>query len=229
VVNPTAGLFSGDKMGLSVELDRGARVAMSSPSASRFYDTAGGEAKITQKFKVGPEAWLEYHSNWLIPQQGSSVEQSTVIEVEEGGALMFCDRLAPGRVKSGEQYRYRRYCANFELSYGGQICATERMELEAEQGGWPLVVPGWEVCFYGAVWLVGASISKHCDKFQELSSQVGSESLLCGATALSDHVIVVRLVAARSLLLKKAMSEVRNASKTLFPIINRELRLLQSL
>jgi|GEM_PF-492209 len=228
LVNPTAGLFSGDDMALTVEILEGAQAAIGSPSASRFYDTAGGVAGITQEFKIGHDAWLEYHSNWIIPHQGSSVTQRTVIEVQKGGSLLFCDRFAPGRVKSGEQYRYQNYTASFQIRYADRLCVSERMVLEPEDQGWPLAVPGWEVCFYGAVWLVGEGIFEKLTTLRELEKDLLSEQLLGGVTQLTEEVAVFRVVAARSLFLKDALERIRAAATPIFPILKQEPRFLKS-
>ena len=228
VVNPTAGLFAGDEMELKVTLDEQTKVEMTSPSASRFYSMGDRPARITQDFKVGKRSWLEYYPNWVVPQQGSSVEQTTRIEVAEGGEIIFFDCLAPGRVRHGEQYRYQRYVTSFELRCGDELCVKERMVLEPGAGGWPLMVPGWEVCFYGAVWLVGDSVHDSFDALAAVEKKLSGSEILCGVTRQGPGVAVVRILAKRSLHIKKAFAEVRRAAQAIFPILEREQRISQS-
>lgn len=228
VVNPTAGLFAGDEMELGVELGEGSQVELSSPNSTRFYSMDNRPAKIQQRFTVGPKASLEYHPNWVVPQQGSSVEQHTRIEVAKSGELIFFDCLAPGRVRHGEQYRYKRYATSLELRYNEELRAKERMVLEPDLGGWPLFVPGWEVCFYGAVWLVSDRLEDHFDSLSGLESSLNGPSLKCGLTMQGPGVAVIRLLAARSLLVKKSFARIRKAAAPIFPILQREQRIPQT-
>lgn len=219
VLNPTAGFFAGDAMGLRVEVGEGARVAMTSPSATRFYSMEDGKASLRQEFEIGKGAWLEYRPDWIIPQDGSEVEQVTRLEIAKGGETVFFDRLAPGRVAHGEQYRYRSYQTLFELSYGGELVARERMSLKSDQGGWPLAVPDWEVTYYGAVWLAGENVEKVEDALSSLENELSSSELRCGWTRLAPEVATVRVLTARSLLLKSALAEVRKVLEPHFPLL----------
>jgi urease accessory protein len=217
IVNPTAGLFDGDTMSLDVHLQKGASVALTSPSASRFYAMEKSSAKITQSFSLETETWLEYHPNFSVPQQGSEVELETKITLAAGAEMIFLDQLAPGRVKHGEQYRYRRFTTNFSLHYDGTFHALERMVLEPKLGGWPLSVPDWEVAFYSAVWIVKDSLDPHCDTLAGIEASLKKSNLLCGLTQLTEQVAVIRVLAPRSIILKKALQEIRAALNPVFP------------
>ncbi len=225
IVNPTAGLFAGDEMGISLELEKGARVIATSPSASRYYAMDRTSAKIRQRISVAEGACLEYHPNWVVPQGGSDVEQLTQIEIEKGGQLMLVDQLAPGRVKHGEQHRYRQYQTQFELRYAGKLAVSERMVLEPDQGGWPLAVPGWITCFYAAVWLVKEEVQDCLDALAVFESRQ-DEEFLCGLTQLSDEIVVLRCLAARSVLMKSILTQVRHVVVPHFPNLSIQNRLL---
>lgn len=227
LVNPTAGLFAGDEMELQVQVGGRAQVELTSPSASRFYAMHDRPAKIRQHFSIGKEACLEYHPNWVVPQQGSSVTQETRIDVANSGELVFFDCLSPGRVRHGEQYRYQRYASSLDLRYGGELRAKERMVLEPDQAGWPLLVPGWDVCFYGAVWLAGAGVEDCFEQLAALERELSGDGVICGVTTQGQGVAVLRLLAARSLLIKKAFIEVRKAAAPFFPILQRDQRIPQ--
>lgn len=228
-VNPTAGFFSGDEMRLLVDVQKGAQATITSPSATRFYAMTEGEAVVTQEIRVGENAWLEYHTNWVIPQNGSAVSQAIRLDVAKSGELFFVDRLAPGRVRHGEQYRYRRYAASFDLRYDGQLCARERMVLEPEAGGWPLRVSDWEVTFFGAVWIVSEKLNEKFSLLAELEKKINADGVLAGITMQGESVAVIRVLAARSLLLKQALDEVRVTAEAMLPLLTKGQRLIQTL
>ncbi|MEM9079658.1 MAG: urease accessory protein UreD [Verrucomicrobiota bacterium] len=204
VVNPTAGMFAGDDLGVRVEVEERAQVSLVTPSATRFHAMKGGKAALRQDLRVGREAFLEFLPEWTIPQAGSEVRQETRIEVGEGGRLIFGEMLAPGRVAHGESHGFRRFENQFELIVGKRLVALERMDLRPEKGGWPLAVEGWETCFYGGVWLVG------CDsELVETCEEWENEEFKVGFSEVEEGVVVVRMLAARSLFVRKGLAEVR--------------------
>ena len=229
VVNPTAGLFAGDELRMRVEVGDGARVSLTSPSASRFHAMGDCGGWVEQEFDVGAGAWLEFRPDLVIPQGKSRVSQTTRLTVAEGGEVVFFDLLAPGRVAHGESYQYQRYSTTLELELGGSLVARERMVLSPEDGGWPLRVPGWEVSYYGAVWLVGAGVTTGEEVLAKLERQLDSEGVRIGVSALTGGVAVVRVLAARSVLLKNSLSRVREAVEGMFPLLRGGRRTLQNL
>ena len=221
LVNPTAGIFGGDDLRMRLELGERARVALTCPSANRFHAMQGTSARIEQEFIVGRGGWLDFIPEWVIPQKNSEVELLTRIEVSEGGQLVFGDLLAPGRVAHGEKLDFRRFGTRFELKVAGRLVASERMELEPSLGSWPFSVPSWDHCFYGAWWLVG----KELDDFlmQGIESFQG-DGVKIGVSTLAEGVVVVRMLAARSLILKKVSERVREQLSSVFPLLEGDRR-----
>lgn len=204
LVNPTAGVFAGDRLRMKVEVGDNARVRLLTPSATRFHAMAGEEALIEQEFLVGEHARLEYWPEWVMPQGGSAVHQWTRLKVARGGVLIFGDMLAPGRVAHGESHAFRELTTDFELRVENQLVARERMHLLPAKRAWPFQVDDWEHCFYGGLWVVGAE----ADFLQEAEGW-SSEEVRVGFSRLSPEVVVLRLVTARSVLLRNFFEKLR--------------------
>ena len=224
LVNPTAGIFSGDDLEVRVDVGDNARVALNSPSATRFHTMAAGGAKISQEFNVGEGAWLDYQPEWTIPQRNSEVDQVTRVNLAADASLAFLDLIAPGRVAHGERSEYRRYTTTFELAVGGSLVARERMDLFPEDGGWPLAVGGWENCFYAAMWLVNKDLNEAT--FSALEAELDSDSLHCGTSKLADGVQVIRILSSRSLTLRNAVRQIRAELTPQLPLLAHDFRKL---
>ena len=219
MVNPTAGIFTGDEMSSQIHVGADARVALTAPSAMRFHTMRTGRATIAQDFRIEDRAWLEFLPEWVIPQRDSDVEQTTRIRLGQSSQLAFFDLLAPGRVAHGECYAYRRYVTTLELHRENQLVVRERMVLSPNDGGWPLRVPGWENCYYGAAWFVGGEGGACMTVLEEVERALQAGDLKCGVSELGEGVVVVRMVASRSLTLRKALTAVRTAMAEVFPLL----------
>lgn len=208
LVNPTAGLFSGDALHLQVDIGQQSQVALTSPSASRYHTMPEGRAHLTQRFEVGENGWLDFWPEIVIPQHDSDVCQSTEVDLHPGASMLFLDLAAPGRVAHGERYQFRRLETRLAIRQDGQLLAKERCILEPVQSIWPLEVPGWELCYYGALWIAGPQAVQAIPHLQE--ARFGPEATCRhGASLVADQLGVLRIVANSSLALRKAADQAR--------------------
>jgi urease accessory protein len=83
VVNPTAGLLEGDRIACRVEVETGARLLLTTPSASRAHRMNNGRAELVQQMRVAAGGFLEFWPELFIPQKGTRYSQRT--ELNGGG------------------------------------------------------------------------------------------------------------------------------------------------
>lgn len=225
LVNPTAGLFAGDRMSLDVDVGEGANAAITSPSACRYHTMPDGRAELAQKFSVGAGAWLDYCPEFIIPQRGSWVRQTTEIDLHESAQMVFLDRLAPGRVAHGERYAFRKLESVLQIRIGGELQIRERSVIEPAEGVWPLEVPGWELCYYGAIWIAGAvSAAAAVERLASLGGL--PDGVRCGASLISPTLGSVRFVTSSSILLGRVTQQLRAALLEHFPLLATDFRKL---
>lgn len=225
LVNPTAGLFAGDSLGMSVMIGAGSQVALTSPSATRYHTMPKGRAEIRQEFTVCDHGWLDYWPEIIIPQRDSDVVQTTTIHLAKRARMVFFDSLAPGRVAHGENYQFRRLETCLQIFQDDELVVKERCVLSPTLGKWPLEVPGWENCYYGAVWIAGADAQQVIEDLQAdqgLDDQVSH----VGASLLSPDLGVVRIIAPSSLLLKNATLHFRKLLQARLPLLKMSFRKL---
>lgn len=133
VVSPTAGLFDGDEVDLSLVVEPGARAVLTTPCASRIHQARSGHAAVMrQEIVVRSGAFAEYFPELLIPQRGARYRQETTLRVEPGGTLLFFEWLAPGRVASGETFAYTELQWHTDLWLGATLAARERYLLRPD-------------------------------------------------------------------------------------------------
>src|SRR6478672_8677605 len=123
VINPTAGLFAGDRLESAIRVEHGARLHISTPSSTRIHTMHSGMAQTLQSFHVAEGGWLEYSPASLIPQRRGRYRQTTRVELERGAELFFFETLAPGRVACGECFEFHELDWDFSLVYDKQLIA----------------------------------------------------------------------------------------------------------
>ena len=128
VVNPTAGILSGDRLESTIAVAENAALLVTTPSASRVFKMKEGTAECRLHFSVAPGGWLEVLPEPLVPHRGCSYRQTTHIEVAGGGAMFFADLLMPGRVGHGEAWEWEKLCLEIDVRLGGELILRERFE-----------------------------------------------------------------------------------------------------
>jgi urease accessory protein len=129
VQNPTGGVYAGDRLVTSITAEPGARVHVTTQSATKICRMDGGEAVQEMRFDVGAGAYVEYVPDPVIPQAGARLEQQTVVELGEGAAFVAAETLSPGRRARGERFAYERIRLRLEARRDGHELCVDTMEL----------------------------------------------------------------------------------------------------
>ena len=225
VVNPTAGILEGDRLESEIACEGGAAMLVTTPSASRVFRMRGGKAECRQRFEVKKGGWLEVLPEPLVPHRGSTYRQTTVVDVEDGGALFFVDQLMPGRVAHGEAWEWDRLSLELEVRVAGELALRERLD----QGGGELKAmarfagTGDEACFANAV-LLGAEVE--AVDVRERVRGLHGDGVWVGASALRRGGWSVKVVARDAVELRRTLKDVRAELAAVFPQLGCELRKL---
>lgn len=130
VQNPTGGVFAGDRLVERLEVDSGARLHVTSQSATKLYRMEGGCALQEVLCRVAAGGVLERVPDPLIPQAGSRYVQHTLVEVAGGSVFVSADTVAPGRIAYGERFRYELVELRTEVHHGSRPLCVETLRLE---------------------------------------------------------------------------------------------------
>lgn len=106
LLNPTGGVLAGDRLETSIMVGQGARVCLSTPSATRVYRSPGPSAVQRLTIEVGSGAVLEWLPDHLIPSPGARLRQCTGIRLAGDATLLYLDAWATGRAARGETWSF---------------------------------------------------------------------------------------------------------------------------
>lgn len=218
IVNPTAGILSGDKLESAIEVGKGAALLVTTPSASRVFKMRTGSAESSQHFRVAAGGWLEVLPEPLVPHHGCSYRQATRIEVEQGGRLFFADLLMPGRVAHGEAWAWEKLCLEIDVRLGDELVLHERFahggkQLQALAA---LAGSGPAACFGNAV-LIGAGGESEPSWRAEVAALHGAGLWLGVSPLRRGGCWSIKFVARDGITLRKALASLRQILSAYFP------------
>ena len=121
LANPTGGLLDGDRQEISVAVHSGAKAHITTQSAAKIYAMPrGGQAEQRINLNVAAGGYLEYLPDPLIPYRDAALNQTIVINLEPGAALLTWEVITPGRTAMGEAFRYRRISSRLTVTRRGK-------------------------------------------------------------------------------------------------------------
>ncbi|MBL8334495.1 MAG: urease accessory protein UreD [Rubrivivax sp.] len=195
VVHPPGGIVGGDVLELDARLDAGAHALITTPGATRFYRSAGPQARQRVSLQLAAGSRLEWLPLETIAHRDCHAANEVRLTLEPGAECLGWDLLALGLPAAGEAFDRGRFAQHLELPGAwldrGALDGTDRRLLDS-----PLGLGGRRVL--GTLWLAaGAPIAN--DRREALLDQartiVGPAG--GGASAVHPRVLVMRLLADR--------------------------------
>lgn len=209
VINPTAGLLAGDEVKCDVAVEPGAQLVVTTPSASRAHSMRDGRAVLVQNFRVAAGGFLDVWPELFIPQAGTRYHQRTTARVEPGGTLLLAEMLAPGRVASGEAFAYEWLRWETDVYLGDELIARERYTLQPGAPSVEALRGSFEHAYYASVYVV-AELSETDDCWRAIHD-LHCADVWVGVSRLRHGGWVVKILAAESIPLRRAMAQIRRS------------------
>jgi urease accessory protein len=208
IINPTAGLFAGDSLRCDVSVESGARLHLTTPSATRVHTMNAGQAEVQQDFQVADGAWLEFNPAPLIPQRNCRLRQCTRIHVSRSGELFFAEMLAPGRVAHGECFEFLQIDWECNLFWDLRLVARERFCLRpGDMSLNPLKAP-FPQGYYASCYLITERLPGGHACWTEIH-ELNSADAWIGASRLVAAGWSIKILARDSLNLHRTVQSLR--------------------
>ena len=218
LVHPPGGIVGGDRLDIELQLEAGSHALVTTPGATRFYRSAGDEAKQALVARVAAGARLE----WL-PMETIAYDRTRAVNhldfmLDAGAQMLGWDLLALGLPAAGEPFARGRFEQQLRLPGrwlergvldfdDARHAAQTRRLLDSPLGwaGHAVLATCW--------WASGDAMSTaHVDTLLESARDAlqGSE-LHAGVTSPNPHVVVLRALAHRTEAPFAALQRVRAA------------------
>jgi urease accessory protein len=223
VVNPTAGMLEGDRLELEVRVRAGAALWVTTPSHARAFRAAGaGGVECRQTLTVAAGGWLDWWPEPLVPHAGCDYCQETVVELEAGAALFFCDAIGPGRVARGETWAWRRLKLGLTVNQGGRPVLRERFDLAAETARDLAALAGQRQAWLATCAIVG--VGDNAALWSEVRALHGPETWVGASRLAGVDAWSLRIAAADGQRLRDTVSAVRRILAQRLPGLSAAVR-----
>lgn len=195
IVHPPGGIVGGDTLRVDVQADPGTHAVLTTPGATRFYRSEGPRALQQVNLQVHDHARVEWLPLETIAHRRCVAENRVTLNLAPQAQCMGWEVLALGLPAAGEAFDDGRFQQHLEWPgrwlERGLIRGDDTLLLDS-----PLGLAGQRVL--GSLWLASGS---PWPREQQESLAEAARALLgtaqAGVTAVNEHVLVLRVLAAR--------------------------------
>lgn len=209
LASPAPGLLAGDRVKVNVEVERGAKLLLTAPSANRIHAMPQGHAELTQSFRIASGAALDVWPEYLIPQAGARYRQRTRIEVASGGALLWTETIAPGRTARGEVFAFTELCIATDIFRDTHHLVRERYRLCPPDAATAAVRRAFARAYYASIVCLSDVLRDDSGCWPVIRALHEPARIWLGTTRLAAGAFVVKLGAADSPTLRAAVVAIR--------------------
>jgi urease accessory protein len=199
LVHPPGGIVGGDELQISLQQAEGTHALITTPSATRFYRSAGPLAAQRLTATLAADARLEWLPLETIAYRGCQAENHLRFELAPGASMLGWEMLALGLPTAGEPFDSGSLLQHLELPgvwlERGLLRADDRALLDS-----PLGLAGQRVL--GTLWCAAGEALPGPLRQQLLEAArevAGAQALdrSFGATSPDPQVVVCRALAPR--------------------------------
>lgn len=198
LVHPPGGIVGGDTLALEANLAAGCHALITTPSAARFYRSAGAPAAQTVTAALADGARLEWLPQETLVYDAALAENRMRFELAAGAEMIGWDLVALGLPAAGQPFASGHYRQDLTL-WSGERCRwiergvvraddTELLDGPAGLAGARVVATLWFAA--GAALATGRR-----EALVEAARAAAGDEARCGVTAPDDGIVVLRLLA----------------------------------
>jgi len=115
LVNPGGAYLGADLYVIDVEVEDGAKLLLTTQSATKIYRTPGSFAEQQMTLRLGEGAQLELAPDQLIAYREAGYRQNTHVSVRPSSSLIMAEVITPGWSPDGTAFRYEELRLRTEI------------------------------------------------------------------------------------------------------------------
>ncbi|NRG46822.1 urease accessory protein UreD [Bacillus sp. CRN 9] len=133
LLNPGGGYLDGDRYKMDISAEEGAKVTLTTQSATKVYKTPNNYAYQETVIYLKKGSYLEYLPDPLIAYQNARYKQKNVIHMEKGATFLYTDILTPGWSPNGDYFSFDSVQLITEINWDGKLGVFDHIKLTPAQ------------------------------------------------------------------------------------------------
>ena len=133
VLHPPAGVVGGDLLSINARIEPHAHALLTTPSATRFYRSAGPLACLQQHLRAAAHATVEWLPQENILFDGARAQIETAVELAAGARFYGWEIACLGRPANGETFTHGRADLRLAVNREGRPVLRERLLLGPDE------------------------------------------------------------------------------------------------
>lgn len=129
LLNPGGGYLDGDRYRMKVTANKGAKVTLTTQSATKVYKTPKGYAYQETDIVLEKGSYLEFLPDPLIAYENARYLQKNTIRMESGAIFLYTDILTPGWSPSGKKFSYHTVQLINKIYFDGKLAVFDHIKL----------------------------------------------------------------------------------------------------
>ena len=188
LLNTAGGLTGGDRMRIEARVEAGAGLRLSTQAAERAYRASAGTAIVDTHLTVGAGARLDWVPQETLLYDGSALDRRLTLDLAPDARALVAEAVLLGRRAMGETVTSGSYREAWQVRQGGRLVFADRLRLTGDMAA-SLARSGADLGCFATVLLAAPGAAGDLDALRRLVPATG------GASALSDDLLLVRLLA----------------------------------
>ncbi len=200
-LNSAGGVTGGDSFSLSAEVDQGATLRLSSQAAERIYRAMPGQTgQVVNTLRAEASSNLYWLPQETILFDQAALDRTLSIDMASSAKVLACEVLLFGRTAMGERVRDLRLTDKIDVRVDGKLVFADRLRIhgdaQAQLQHMTVADGGLAV---GSVVFAASGAAGMLDAIRALLP------ISCGASALNEDLVFLRLCASDGFELRQTL------------------------
>jgi urease accessory protein len=157
LLHPPGGLVSGDRLGIDIVLEQGARVLVTTPGAGRVYRARSDRSlqQQSQHFELAPGAVMEWLPQEMIVFPGAFGRMDTTVDMSAGSTYLGWEICCLGLPASDLPFTHGELHQRLFIRYDGKPVLLENLHLNETSFELAAAAVGMNACPVSGVFVAG--------------------------------------------------------------------------
>jgi urease accessory protein len=130
IVNTAGGMAGGDRFGIDVAVDAGARLTVTTAAAEKVYRSHGPDTELDLRLEVGADAALAWLPQETILFDRVRLRRTIEVKLDPAARLVLAEAIMFGRAAMGETVRDGHVLDRWRVRVGNALAFAETVRLD---------------------------------------------------------------------------------------------------